>query len=63
VIDKQQEGLPLILNSGSCAHKPDGTFFLIDLLPNECLLQRLLFRNERGNFSWIIDWQRHYLFK
>jgi 3',5'-cyclic AMP phosphodiesterase CpdA len=62
VANRQHEGFPLVLNSGSCAHKPDGTFFLIDLFEQECLVQRLLFRKENETFSWVIDWQRHYSF-
>ena len=62
LVDKQEEGLPLVLNSGSCAHKPDGTFYLIDLFEKECLVQRLLFRKERNAFSWVIDWQKHFTF-
>lgn len=61
VIDRHEEGFPLVLNCGSCAHKPDGTFFLIDLFDTECLVERLLFRREPNNsFSWSIDWQKHY---
>lgn len=60
IADHQHEGLPLVLNSGSCAHRPDGTFYLIDLYETECLIQRFLFRKERENFTWVIDWQRHY---
>lgn len=62
IVDLQREGFPLVLNSGSCAHKPDGTFFLIDLFDTECLVQRLLFRKEKENFSWVIDWERHFNF-
>lgn len=61
IIDRQKEGYPLVLNSGSCAHKPNGTFFLLDLFENECLIQRLLFRSEKdGSCHWTIDWQRHF---
>lgn len=63
IADRQKEGLPLVLNSGSCAHKPDGTFYLIDLTENDCFIERLLFRKEREEFSWMIDWQRHYVIK
>lgn len=62
IIDRQNEGYPLVLNSGSCAHKPDGTFYLIDLFETECLVQRLLFRKKKGEFSWVIDWQKHFTF-
>lgn len=60
IIDRQNEGLPLVLNCGSCAHKPDGTLYLIELFEQECLVQRLLFRKDREGFSWNIDWQKHY---
>lgn len=63
LVDKQDEGLPLVLNSGSCAHKPDGTFYLIDLFETECLIERLLFRKKREEFSWVIDWQKHFSWK
>lgn len=63
IIDRPQEGFPLVLNSGSCAHKPDGTFYLIDLFETECLIQKLLFRKTRGDFSWVIDWQKHFTFR
>jgi len=64
LFDRQNEGLPLVLNSGSCAHKPDGSFYLVELFEQECLVQRLLFRKEAHNeFSWNLDWQKHYLLR
>ena len=63
IIDRQYDGYPLVLNSGSCAHKPEGMFYLIDLFEKECLVQHLLFRRENQNFFWVIDWQKHYNFK
>ncbi len=60
VIDKQNEGLPLILNSGSCAHKSDATFSLIDLYDTECLIQRCSLKEDNQQPSWVIDWQHHY---
>lgn len=60
VIDRQKEGYPLVLNSGSCAHRPDGTFYTIDLFDDECLVQRLVLNKEQSSFSWVTDWQKHY---
>ena len=58
--DKRDEGLPLVFNSGSAAHKPDGTFYLFDLHDEECLVERFLFRKEKETFSWVIDWQKRF---
>lgn len=62
IIDKQKEGLPLVLNSGSAAHKPDGTLYVVELFEHECLVERLLFRKEKEEFSWVIDWQKQFPF-
>lgn len=58
--DRRAEGLPLVFNSGSAAHKPDGTFYLFDLYEEECLVERLLFRKEKEEFSWVVDWQKRF---
>lgn len=61
--DKRAEGLPLVFNSGSAAHRPDGTFFLFELHEEECLVDRFLFRKDKGGFSWVIDWQKRFTYK
>jgi len=61
--DKRDEGLPLVFNSGSAAHKPDGTFYLFDLHEEECLVERFLFRKEKEKFSWVIDWQKRFTYQ
>lgn len=58
IIDKQTEGLPLTLNSGSCARRLGGSFYLIDLGEKECLVQTVIFHEESG--AWSIDKQMHY---
>ncbi|NGX60557.1 MAG: 3',5'-cyclic adenosine monophosphate phosphodiesterase CpdA [Chlamydiae bacterium] len=58
----KEKSTPLVFNSGSCAHKPDGTFYLFDLFEEELLCQRLLFRKENDTFSWVVDWQKSFLF-
>jgi 3',5'-cyclic AMP phosphodiesterase CpdA len=63
IIDKQHEGLPLTLNSGSCAHRPDGTFFIVDLFEKECLVQQLLFSHGKADATWSIYSQKHYNLK
>lgn len=61
IVERQGEGFPLVINAGSCAHKPNGLFFLLDLSEEECLVQRLLFReDEHKALSWSIDWQHRY---
>lgn len=60
--DKRANGLPLVFNSGSAAHKPNGTFYLFDLHAEECFVERLLFTKTGGEFSWVIDWQKHFLY-
>ena len=61
IIDQRKEGFPLTLNAGSCAHQPDGTFYLVELEQNSCLVERLLFtQSAEGGFSWVIDLQKHY---
>jgi 3',5'-cyclic AMP phosphodiesterase CpdA len=64
IADRQSEGFPLVLNCGSCAHRPGGTFYLIDLFEKECLVQRLVYQKE-GNapFSWDTVWQKHYTWR
>ncbi len=61
--DRRDEGLPLVFNSGSAAHKPDGTFYLFDLHKDECFVERLLFRKENDACSWVIDWQKHFTYR
>jgi 3',5'-cyclic AMP phosphodiesterase CpdA len=61
--DKRAEGLPLVFNSGSAAHRPDGTFLLFELHEKECLVDRLLFRKGKKGFSWVIDWQKHFTYR
>ncbi len=63
IIDRRNEGFPLVLNCGSCAHQPDGTFYTIELTGDECVVERLLFTEEQGRFAWVIDLQKHYTFK
>jgi 3',5'-cyclic AMP phosphodiesterase CpdA len=63
VIDRTHEGFPLVVNSGSCSHIPNGTFFLIEMEPTGCLIERLFFKKDGEEFSWIIDEQKHYAFK
>lgn len=63
IVDKQKEGFPLTLNSGSCAHRPNGTFFIIDLFEKECLVQQLLYTLQGDSLAWNIHWQRHYALK
>ncbi|MCH9608878.1 MAG: 3',5'-cyclic adenosine monophosphate phosphodiesterase CpdA [Chlamydiales bacterium] len=62
IIDHQNEGHPLVLNAGSCAHQPDGTFYLIELERESCLVERLLFTKKNDELFWSIDLQKHYEF-
>ena len=61
VIDRQEEGYPLVINSGSCAHRPDGTFYTINLFDKRCLIQRFILHNEKSTFSWVVDWEKYYI--
>lgn len=54
IIDKREEGLPLVLNCGSCARRLKGTFYLIDLQPTSCVVQRYLY-NEKNRKGWVVD--------
>lgn len=61
IIDQRKEGYPLTLNAGSCAHQPDGTFYVVELDNNSCIVERLLFtQTPLGEFSWVVDLQKHY---
>ena len=62
IIDRTKEGYPLVINAGSCAHQPNGIFFLLDLDEEGCLTQRCLFKKDDGNCSWVIDSQKRYHF-
>ncbi|MFZ0565834.1 MAG: metallophosphoesterase [Chlamydiales bacterium] len=62
IIEKREENLPLVLNSGSCAHQPKGTFYLLELDDKGCLVQRFFFRKEDESFSWVVDWQKQFKF-
>lgn len=62
IIDRTKEGFPLVINSGSCAHQPNGIFFLLDLDKEGCLTQRCLFKKEDGSCSWVVDSQKRYPF-
>ncbi len=61
--DRRSEGLPLVFNSGSAAHRPDGTFYLFELHETECLVERLLFRKDKKGFSWVMDWQKRFSYQ
>ncbi len=63
IVDRQAEGFPFTLNSGSCAHRPNGTFFIVDLFEKECLVQQLLFAQNGNELAWNINWQKHYALK
>ncbi|MFC2049145.1 metallophosphoesterase family protein [Chlamydiota bacterium] len=63
IVDRQAEGFPLTLNRGSCAHSTNGTFYIIDLSENECLIQQLLYTQEGNKPAWNINWQKHYTLK
>jgi 3',5'-cyclic AMP phosphodiesterase CpdA len=56
IIDRQEEGFPLTLNSGSCANLLHSTFFIFELFEHECLVQQLLY----SDATWNIHWQQHY---
>ncbi len=60
IIDRQNEGLPLVLNAGSCGHKPNGTFYLIELADNSCLVESLRYLKDQDGYSWVVEWQKHY---
>ena len=63
IVDRQSEGFPLTLNSGSCAHVSDGTFFIVDLFEKECLVKQLLFAQNGNEPAWDIHWQKDYSLK
>lgn len=50
-----QEGLPLVLNSGSVSHLPGGTFYSIDLYPTKCRVKRYRLQNTTPLNNWQID--------
>ena len=62
IIEKREEKIPLVLNSGSCAQQPKGTFYILDLEEINCLVQRYFFKQENGSFSWVVDWQKQFIF-
>jgi 3',5'-cyclic AMP phosphodiesterase CpdA len=61
VTDRQDEGFPLVLNSGSCSLRSSGSFYLVDLFERECLVQRQIFQKKKD--GWITDWQKHFSLK
>ncbi len=46
------EGYPLLVNCGSCSHVQKGTFFLIDLRDEGCLLQLLHWERADWRLRW-----------
>jgi len=60
IVDRRDEGYPLVLNSGSCAHSPDGTFYLLDLSEKSCLVEQFYYLKEADKISWVIRWQKSY---
>ncbi len=61
IIDRRDEGYPLTLNAGSCAHQPDGTFYVVELNNESAIVERLLFtKSSYGDFSWVIDLQKYF---
>lgn len=46
--------LPLIFNSGSCTHTPGGTFDVIDLFEDRCVVRHFLSHKE----AWNVEWER-----
>lgn len=63
IVDRQVEGFPLTLNSGSCAYRPNGNFFIVDLFEKECLVQQFLFAQNSDEPAWNVHWQKHYPLK
>lgn len=61
VKDKRDEGLPLVFNCGSAAHIT-GSFYLFELHEEECLVQHMLFQKKKGEFSWVIDWEKRFTY-
>lgn len=63
IVDRQTEGFPLTLNSGSCAYRPNSTFFIVDLFEKECLVQQFLFAQNGDEPTWNTHWQKYYPLK
>jgi len=61
LIDRVQEGLPLVLNSGSCAHARKGTFYLIEMDGKGCQVQQATL--EENSTTWRLGEGRQYLFR
>ena len=62
IIDRTREGYPLVINSGSCAHQPNGIFYLMDLDRTGCLVERCVLKQDNSTYSWVIESQKRYHF-
>ncbi|MEZ5315529.1 MAG: metallophosphoesterase [Chlamydiales bacterium] len=60
--EERKEGLPLVFNSGSVAHRSNGTFYLFQLNEKECLVDHFILDNNRKTCSWVVNWQKRFTY-
>jgi 3',5'-cyclic AMP phosphodiesterase CpdA len=58
IVDKIQEGFPLVLNAGSASHLPGGSFYVLDLSPENCFCKRFSFENKESKNPWSLQEER-----
>jgi len=63
IVDKVDEGFPLVLNSGSVAHLPKGSFYMLELSDTGCLVEHLTLNKDDEGSNWSIDKQQRYAFR
>lgn len=61
VRESKDRSLPLVFNSGSVSHKPNGTFYLIEVHGIDCLVECFVLKKEKDKYSWVIDWQKNFI--
>lgn len=63
IIDRREQGLPLVFNSGSCARKRGGGFTLFNLTPEEFRYKRFaILKNSGPDFKWGIETEGKFTF-
>lgn len=55
LIDKQNEGFPLVFNAGSVSHLPEGSFYLLELSKESCQWQHFNLQNKSDMKNWMVQ--------
>lgn len=55
LIDRRNEGMPLVCNAGSVSHLPGGSFYLLELSKEKCCWQHFSLKSEIDKNQWVLQ--------